>query len=454
MPRICGQNFLSGLFDLNFYRKKGCNGFRDQKNIFMKYLDENFTVFDNFSFPRTEYWEPKLTYENLALFVEKQIKVANENNSKDNEVFISFKKNKGVIKINLKKNKTLIEYKRNLSRKYPVKFNNVYLIYFDALSRNNFIRKLKNSTKIIEKTLFTNKAKDDKFKKFNSFQFFKYHNFNGHTEGNIFPLFYGNKRNSEKGISIVKFFNERGFITAATHNSCNKEIFDWHNKNMNVIYSHYDHENVAMFCDPNFEDKNDKWSILSGKSSVLRKCFYGFDSFEYNFEYISQFLEAYKSERKYFRISIGDGHEATTEVIKYIDNSFCSFILNILKNYFDTKTAIIILSDHGAHMPGPYDILFYEEKITEKYLGLFLLILPNVSNFNYSNILFNQQQFITTYDIHDTLLDMINVNKNDFKIMEQYKGQSLFLRINGKERSCQNYYDEITDNFCFCRNYI
>lgn len=223
---------------------------------------------------------------------------------------------------------------------------------------------------------------------------------------------------------------------------------------MSVIYSHYDHENVAMFCDPNYEDKNDKWSVFHGKSSVLRKCFYGLDSFEYNFEYISQFLEAYKKERKYFRISIGDGHEATTEVIKYIDNSFCSFILNILKNYFDAKTAIIILSDHGAHMPGPYDILFYDEKITEKYLGLFLLILPNVSNFNYSSILFNQQQFITTYDIHDTLLDMINVNKNDFKIMEQHKGQSLFLRINGKERSCQNYYDEITDNFCFCRNYI
>ena len=56
----------------------------------------------------------------------------------------------------------------------------------------------------------------------------------------------------------MKFFNEKGFITAASHNSCNKEIFDW-SKDLfeGTSFSYYDHENVAMFCDPNFEDKED-----------------------------------------------------------------------------------------------------------------------------------------------------------------------------------------------------
>ena len=232
-----------------------------------------------------------------------------------------------------------------------------------------------------------------------------------------------------------------------------KEIYDWHHIDKKIELAYYDHESVAIFCDPNYEDKKDKWSIRKGKNSVLRKCFYGKDSFDYNFEYILQFLEAYKNERKYFRIGFGDGHESTTEVIKYIDNSLFHFIKKILNNYFDDKTAIIILSDHGAHMPGPYDVLFYEEKIFEKFLGLLLIILPNSGKFNSENILYNQQQLITVYDIHDTLLDMININKYDYKNMNLNKGQSIFYKINGMKRNCERYKGEITSEFCFCENY-
>ena len=188
--------------------------------------------------------------------------------------------------------------------------------------------------------------------------------------------------------------------------------------------------------------------------SIFRKCLYGRDSFEYNFEYILQFLEAYKKERKYFRVTFEDGHELTQEVIKYIDDSLSKFIQKLLNDYFTDKTALFILSDHGAHIPGPHDILVYEEKITEQYLGLLLLILPNKNNYNLENIAFNQQKMITPYDIHDTLLDMINVNKYDYKNMVQNRGQSLFMKINGKERNCQKYNGEITNDFCFCQKYI
>ena len=142
------------------------------------------------------------------------------------------------------------------------------------------------------------------------------------------------------------------------------------------------------------------------------------------------------------------------EQIKFIDQSFLEFLLKILEKYSDNKTAIIIFSDHGSHMPGPHDILFYEEKMYEKYLGLLFLIIPNIDIYNSSNILFNQQQFVTVYDIHDTLLDMIDVNKFEYKNLEVYKGQSLFIKINGTQRNCQNYPEEITDNFCFCQNFV
>ena len=238
------------------------------------------------------------------------------------------------------------------------------------------------------------------------------------------------------------------------HNSCNREIFDWTKKFLkNTKFSYFDHENVAMFCDPNFEDKNDKWSIKKGKCSILRKCFYGRDSFDYNFEYILQFLENYKKERKFFRISFGDGHEATTEVIKYIDNSLYSFLQKIFENYYDDKTSIIIFSDHGAQIPGPYDILFYEEKMFEKFLGLLIIIIPIDNKIILSNILYNQQQMITPYDIHDTLIDMLNLNKTFNIRNSEDKRQSLLVKINGIKRNCQIYKEEIGEN-CYCKNYI
>ena len=453
-PKICGIYLLSGLFDINYFRKKGCIGINDDKKTFMKYLNKNLSQYNLFSYPRTEYWNPKSSFFNLANLIEKNIEPVIKNNSEDKEVFLSFKNDRGKVIINLKKNNTLIKEKRKLAKKFKVKFENVYLIYLDALSRINFMRSLKKSTKIIEKIIYGNKGNEKRNSIYNAFQFFKYHNFNGYTEGNIFPLFYGNKRSFYKGISLVKFFNEKGFITASSHNSCNRDIFDWYSINKDIQFSHYDHENVALFCDPNFEDKKYKWSIKRGKSSIFRKCFYGRDSFDYNFEYILQFLEEYKEERKYFRISFGDGHEPTTEVIKYIDNSLSNFILKLLNNYFTDKTAIFILSDHGAHIPGPHDILFYEEKTIEKYLGLLILILPNKDEYNLENIIFNQQQMITPYDIHDTLLDMININKYAYKNIDTKKGQSLFMKINGKERNCQKYIGEITKDYCFCQNYF
>ena len=33
-PKICGIDLLSGLFDISYFRKKGCDGFNDKK----KYL--------------------------------------------------------------------------------------------------------------------------------------------------------------------------------------------------------------------------------------------------------------------------------------------------------------------------------------------------------------------------------------------------------------------------------
>ena len=104
--------------------------------------------------------------------------------------------------------------------------------------------------------------------------------------------------------------------------------------------------------DTYFIDKKEIWSITKGKKNFfLRKCLYGKDSFEYEFEFILQFLEAYKNERKFFKIGFGDAHEGHFRSYKDIYESLLKYLKIILNKYFDYKTAIFILSDNGNHIP-------------------------------------------------------------------------------------------------------
>ena len=456
LPPTCGLDLFSGLFNVNILRPR-CEGVNDKKEVFMKYLDKSKNKYDKFYLPRTEHWNPKISYRNLANRVEQYIydeDYCKKRRLYDREVSISFKDGRGTVDIKLIKNKTLIKERRKIAKNTDVKYNNIYILYLDAVSRNHFRRKLKKSSKVIEKMLYKNKKKEELYKNFNAFQFFKYYNFEGHTRGNNMPFIYGNSQFASTGISMTKFLKEKGYITCATQNSCNKELFDWSNSYFKDFeFSDWDHEMFALFCDPNYEDKKNKWSIVNGKCAAIRRCFYGRDSFDYSFDYVAQFLEAYKDERKFFKFMAGDGHEITLEVIKYIDNSLSKFLNMLLTNYTDDKTAIIIMSDHGAQMPGPYDAMFHIERWMEKYLGVFFLILPEKrNNVNYDNIYYNQQKFVTTYDIHDTLLDMINVNKMKYKKMDNKKGQSIFSKIDGTKRNCGRYKNEIK-NYCYCKRY-
>ena len=136
----------------------------------------------------------------------------------------------------MKRNETLVKERRKIAKNEKTKFNNVYLIYIDAISRKHFMRKFKKTSKLIEKMLNTNTIKKENYKNFNSYQFLKYHTFVDNTIGNNFPLIYGTTPEIKKGISMTKFFKSKGFIhLAATHNSCNREIFDWENTSSYII---------------------------------------------------------------------------------------------------------------------------------------------------------------------------------------------------------------------------
>ena len=461
-PNYCSMKYLDPFFDASNL-KGGCKGKWNTKRRFLKYLDKRLNETNHFYYPRIEF-APRETYtENIFNYVFKNIGSVKENpaEAEKAEIFLDFENDLGKITINLKKNETLIKERRALAKKNDVKFDNVYIFYIDALSRNHFLKRMKKITKVLDEMLYSkkienknekqNKNGDKRYKRYNSYQFIKYQNMPGTTSPNMFPLFYGVPTMDNTGLSLTKFFKEKGFITGNTINSCYRDLYHWqYTYFKNKTIENFDHENMPMFCDTNFLDPNMIWAYQQGENSIFRKCIYGRDSYEYMFEYMTQFLEAYKDERKYMRMCFSDAHEATQNVIKHVDGPMYNFLNLILDKYSDNKTAIIFLSDHGGKLPGPYAVLFIEEWKFESELSSLFLVLPeNNDKYNKDIVLKNEKRFLSSYDVYSTLLDYINVNKSELKGIRQEYGQSLLTEIDGMKRDCIT----VGVKNCYCHNY-
>ena len=449
IPKKCTIGMFGGLFDLSSYMRKTCKGYQNTKKIFDSYLNDKQKNFTKYSYPdTTEFGDNYLSFTNeFPNMIEKKIWGFNEKTN-NKEVTVEFKNGIGKINIEVKRKENLVKKRKKLYKKNKVKFNNIYIIYIDAISLQHFKRKLKKTKELIEKMLFTNKNKENFFKKFEAFQFVKYHNIGMNTKPNVFPLFYGNFYRTNKGICITEYLKKKGYITGSEHNSCNRAIFDFPKiKNPKVKPKGFDHENFGLFCDSNYNDKKNKWSCLKGRNSFIRKCLYDEQTSKYLRDYFLDFCRKYKNERKYFSAIFTDGHEGTLEVVKYIDNDVHDLILELLTKYFDDQSAIFVISDHGAHIPGIDNILFSQQKNIENFLGVFLMILPKNANLNMEIIHHNEQVLVTPLDFHFTLLDMINIKRS--KLHHSKLGESVFIKLNRKNRNCKSL--NIPLYYCKCK---
>ena len=296
-----------------------------------------------------------------------------------------------------------------------------------------------------------NKDNNKKDLQFKSYQFLKYHTFAAFTQKNVQPMFYGEKMDpiSSNGTSLIKYIKMQGYITGQSTNLCSKELFVTMNNCLNEVeFSDFDHENIAMFCDPNYYDRTNPYPAFGGPFSIVRHCLYQRDSYEYVIEYGKQFWETYKENKKFLRLSFIDAHEGTGEVIKYLDKPIYDFLIYLLNNNLLKDTAIFFASDHGNGMPGIYNVINSDDFLYENVLGFLVLVLYDIKDENkIKNLEKNQQTFVSPYDIHDTLIDII-YNGLKREIMSR-NGESLFRYINPMERSCLNY-SELSKDLCRC----
>ena len=460
-PKTCDIPLFGkiSLFDYSRFINS-CKNRRNDKKKFMKYLNKvnpNLTVVNNtYYFPNTNIFNYQESdwyhmYENVFKIISGEKKEGTHD-----QFWITFDENdKGHVSIDIPYNETLVKEKRKIAEKNKVKFENVYVIYIDSLSRQHFLRKLKKTSKLLDFLIRNRHAKFNKEEyslyeienNINAYQFFKYQSFGYNTPPNYGPMFFGItpfSRNQSK--SIMEHFSNKGYITASAVNSCAREAFNIVPDFYHVNFFPSDYEGSSIFCDPHFFNPEDRYSVYMGINSKVRRCFYERDTGEYILEYILKFLETYKNERKFLRLISNDAHEGTLELIKYIDNALHDFLLEVFTKYFDEKTLIIFLSDHGGALAGAYELMLSEDKNFEKVLGFLYIFLPKNSSY-VDNVEYNEQRFVTPYDIFGTFIDIL-YSKDD-KPNFYFNGQSLLEKINGLERSCKNY-EELKD-YIFCR---
>ena len=468
-PKKCIMSKMSGLFDISYYLRKQCsNRDKREKENFIQFFRGDLKKANWFGFPMSQRF-PLKEQKNINDFNTKVLdNVFDMNNNIYNvtpEVSLKFnERNEGEIIMKLIKNETLIKEREanrfiNETAKPPLLYKNILFIYIDAISRNHFIRKMKHLTNFIEDKLYHPNITSNK-QKHSTFQFLKYNNINSYTQINVGPMFYGKAMNTNGGNHVIEKFKKQGYITGQSLNLCSREVFavEKHYHVSKIVWSDFDHENVAMFCDPNYYNRKDPYPLNRGPFSILRRCLYGKDTYEYVFEYAEQFWTAYKDQPKFFRMGFIDAHESTGEVVKYLDEPLTNFLKNWNEKGFLDNTMIFFVSDHGNNM-GEFYKLISDDFEMEKTLGTLFIMIPKIENKEEEDkiidgLYYNMQKLITPYDLFDTMVHMAYYG-NETAINEEKgdNGQSLFTRINGGDRNCRKYKKDMKTECCRCTDF-
>ena len=352
-PKNCRYKIISYTQDLSLLSHTSCSN--KNKNARKKILE--FTnspyIFKNtskFGFPLTNNEEGQLDGKDddvLKRYTQHNL-IDMDNNIPPNfpepEYIVDFSKDPlGELIIKLNYNLSLSKERKKLENNSNPSSENILILYIDSVSRQNAIRKLKKTLTFFERFISYKGEHNKKHQNqnFHSFQFFKYHSFQGYTPGNFPKLFYGNHQNKAKDfVRITRYLRQNGYVTSYATDYCQKDnTRTKHNLSKDQLYDHQ-----LLLCDPNSKNYN----------SLIKRCLYGKITAYHLYEYTNQFWRKYQNNRKFSLIVVNDGHEGTLEVIKYSDEIIFNFLNSLFNDNLFQNTSIFLMSDHGSGMPSIY----------------------------------------------------------------------------------------------------
>ena len=447
IPKACTFKILNWTQDITKMQKLDCSvGKRDARKELLKVIKSPYVNKNTkrFGFPLTNNEIGSLdgkdkiillnyTYHNML-----DMDNITHDIEKWPEHIVDFTNNEnGEMIINLTFNETLSQERKKLEKNSNPYSNNIMILYFDSVSRNNALRQLKKTMKFFEMFMSYEGNHHQKFpnENYHSFQFFKYHSFRLFTPGNFPRLFYGNNKEAKNLVLMTKYLKENGYVTNYCGEECRKDnTRTHHNLTKSEIYDHQ-----MLLCDPNIVEMN----------KPVKKCLYGNINSYHLYEYGKQFWIKYKDNRKFSALVTNDGHESSLEALKYSDDMIYNYLTTLYDQNLLKDTSVFLVSDHGTTLPSLYYIFDFFQ-IEGKLPMLYVLIndRKNVSyNEQYYYIQKNQQTFITAYDFYNTIGylsygDNYKNIKNKTIEQDTFKsslGESIFNYIDPMKRHPKNY---------------
>ena len=181
----------------------------------------------------------------------------NFNNFSNPEIIVDFSKDPtGELIIDLKYNDSLSKERKKLENLNIPYSNNILVLFFDSVSRVASLKQLNKTLKFVESFMSYEGGYNDKYpdEKFHSFQFFKYHPF----EGRIYQLLKPKDIKDKKKVRIGKkgdggyvLFNDFKNIKIAYSFGISNEIsFDKELSEKNIDIFMYDHT-IEKINEPN-----------------------------------------------------------------------------------------------------------------------------------------------------------------------------------------------------------
>ena len=439
--------FYKSLNNIKFYNlsKKKYFGYPLTNN-------EKFKIreYGNLCIPGKKNFEKEIHKNIILMDLYNKNKTKYYPNESKPEIYISFKNGKGKIKIKVQKNHTLIEEREKISKKTRNKqmFKNVMVMFFDTISRAHFFRKFPKTIKFLNK--FSKYETNYKKKSLTIFQFFKFNSINTYTLPNLKAAYYGVKANG-KGIHFANHFKKNGYIIGKISTFCTKVSVV--NQNKTLKYPKWDHEGTSLSCIKGIYNS----IFLNKMTSLVKKCLFGKEVFQYALEYLESFWETYYKYNKMFLFESGEGHEPTGELIGHLDTLLYNFLFKFYSKNYLKNTTFLLFSDHGQHLNGPLYLTDSQDFLFERTLPVLLLIISNDKDLYkdklYEKIKNNQQVFVTPFDIYCTLIHIaLRDETKIFKKKSFFYGSSLLTKLDYKKRFCQSplYNFKIKYRSCNC----
>ena len=470
---LCYMNALTGFFDKysNLNNCSANNNFEKQKenlinDLTKKYNNNKISESTNiFGYPLTnnkdfyynefDYNNSEISFKRFEEKINQEIFDISTNSDKQPESILDFTDVKNPkLNINLQFNEQLSN-ERKLSEKNESLFKNVFVVYLSGVSQFYFKKVLPRLSSFIKKFSTEGSDINNNFT-INSYQFTRYHSFSNDSFSNYYLMFYDSlinsiqdikekvKQSENKDINThLKYFKDNGYITGQSVDICNSFEHQINSKNI-----FWDHENLALSCDPNYLNniKNNNY------------CLYGNPFYSYHINYALQFWEKYKDNKKYFRLNFNSAEEKTGSLLSYLDQPLYDLFVKLHFNGLLDDTAIFFISEYGGMQNDIlYSLGIYNEKEINMKLGSFFVLLnkkSKLSDNEYKIIYNNQNKIITPFDIYASLVHIPIGNKNSkikLYLDENNKGESIFNPIDGNVRNSEFYQDYwINEKYCTC----